>query len=475
MRTIPRSIVGLAPFLLLLVFSTNRADACSCMVSGPPCQAYWRSDVIFAGTVTGIASKSVKETFGDNREYWRTMRVVSFAVENTYKGTKNSYVEVLTGAGGGDCGYQFSRGGRYMVYADRDKDDGLLYTGICSRTRTLESAAEDIEYFKNIPAPGTGASITGKVTLSTASLKNQDGRLEVKELEGVRISAVSVSGGGRTFEAVTNSTGRFSMSGVPPGKYKVTADLAEGVSNYRTSEVELVDRGCAGVDFWASENGQVSGKVVDANGNPVQGVRVDIIPKDEAYSAKPLGKWGFTQNDGTFQIESLPSGKYLLGLNLTVSENSDCPVVRAYYPGFADPEQASAIDLGAGQKLKDLVIRMPAPLRPRRTITGTVVWPDGSPAVHAAIGLSNAEGHAYSVGGQKAVDDKGRFTFEVTEGCKYLAYAYTFGVTVNGKQEEMRHAEPLEFTVTGDTPQPIRLVLTSRGFQHREDEDKQNR
>jgi hypothetical protein len=445
------------------------------MASGPPCQAYWQSDVIFAGTVKGITSKSVKETFGDDQGFWVTIRVVSFAVENTYKGTHNSYIEVLTGAGGGDCGYGFTPGGRYMVYAYRSEKGGLLYTGICSRTRPLDEASEDIEYFKNIPVPGTGASIMGKVTLTTASLKNQDGRMQLKELEGVRITAVSVSGAGRTFEAVTNSTGKFSMSGLPPGKYKVTADLADGVSNYRTREVELVDRGCAGVDFWARENGEVSGKVVDAQRNPVKGARVDIIPKDEAFSAKPLGKSSFTLDDGTFRMDWLPQGKYLLGLNLSVSGNSDCPVVRTYYPGFADPEQASAIDLGTGQKLKDLVIRMPAPVRARRTITGTVVWPDGSPAVNAGIGLANAEGHAYSIGGRKGVDDKGRFTFEVTEGCKYQISAYTFGVTVNGKQEEMRHAEPLEFTVTGDTPRPIRLVLTSRGFQHREDEDKQNR
>jgi hypothetical protein len=83
MRTIPRFFLGLAPFLLLLLFSSIRADACSCAGSSTPCEAYWQTDVIFAGTVTGINSKLVKESFGDNENYWRKMIVVSFAVENT--------------------------------------------------------------------------------------------------------------------------------------------------------------------------------------------------------------------------------------------------------------------------------------------------------------------------------------------------------------------------------------------------------
>lgn len=58
-------------------------------------------------------------------------------------------VEIATGLGGGDCGFAFQVGADYVVYAYRNSE-GRLETGICSRTRLLSQAAEDVEYIRSM-------------------------------------------------------------------------------------------------------------------------------------------------------------------------------------------------------------------------------------------------------------------------------------------------------------------------------------
>ena len=58
--------------------------------------------------------------------------------------------------GGGDCGYPFQTGTEYVIYAYKNSD-GRLETGICSRTRPLAEAGDDVAYFHSMAsAPATG-------------------------------------------------------------------------------------------------------------------------------------------------------------------------------------------------------------------------------------------------------------------------------------------------------------------------------
>src|SRR5207247_1920928 len=44
-------------------------------------------------------------------------RQVDFAITRVFRGNKQDQVSVLTGLGGGDCGYNFQTGQTYLVYA----------------------------------------------------------------------------------------------------------------------------------------------------------------------------------------------------------------------------------------------------------------------------------------------------------------------------------------------------------------------
>jgi len=463
-----RLLVWLALGIAVLL-GHSTIHACSCAGTEPPCQAYWNSDVIFAGQVLGSGEISVSDDVSVAGSNFIGKRVVRFNVEGAYKGTRDSYIEVTTGWGGGDCGYEFEKGAHYLVYAYRDEKDRRLYTGICSRTRPLADATEDLEYFKNIPAKGTGATISGNVLVLSAPLKYKGGLLDVKPLSGIKITVVGKNPRAKT--TTTDKDGNYRIEGLEPGKYKVSADIPASISEYSQREVEVVDRGCAGTEFRGSLNGVVSGKLTDAAGQPVAGIKVDLIPQDQAYSESPQGKWTFTRDDGTYQIDWLPPGKYIVGVNLIGSESSECPNRRVYYPSASEPSLAKIVTIGEGQKLKDLNVHLPPPAE-EGTIEGTVFWPDGSLAVHAVVTLTNGTEPHYLIGKQQVVDDKGHFVRKAIVGCKYQVLAFTYGNRFGDTVEEMRHSEPVNVRVTSEPGQPLKLVLSAPGFQHSDGEKK---
>ncbi|MBX3295443.1 MAG: hypothetical protein KF762_07005 [Acidobacteria bacterium] len=91
-----------------------------------------RSSVVFSGEVLEISN--LTNRYGVK---------VAFRVESVWKGKKLEEVVVFTGKGGGDCGYPFVIGGKYLVYALQSRD-GILTTNICQRTQLFSSANEDI-------------------------------------------------------------------------------------------------------------------------------------------------------------------------------------------------------------------------------------------------------------------------------------------------------------------------------------------
>jgi hypothetical protein len=58
--------------------------------------------------------------------------------------------KVRTGLGGGDCGFRFEVGKRYLVYAFAD-DSGRLSTGICSGTAMLQDSLANLSYLRGDP------------------------------------------------------------------------------------------------------------------------------------------------------------------------------------------------------------------------------------------------------------------------------------------------------------------------------------
>lgn len=128
--------------VLLLCYSSN-ALACSCMPALTVKEEILRSDFVFTGTVKA-KNKFIIKTYLPGIENLFNDTEFVFEIDALYKGRQmDKTVEVLTGSGGGDCGYMFEIGEKYIVYSRLVFPERLSYemfepyyiTSICTRTQ----------------------------------------------------------------------------------------------------------------------------------------------------------------------------------------------------------------------------------------------------------------------------------------------------------------------------------------------------
>lgn len=151
MRT--TSMIGL---FMLCIFGSGPTLACSCVrtVPGsvPPPSITERTTAVpgeaaFEGTVvkTELHGFLIDSREGSlipvGLDDWGLDSIfmqITFDVSRSYPSDGRKTAVVKTGLGGGDCGYPFVVGKKYLVDAGKDQT-GHLYTGVCSQTTSLES------------------------------------------------------------------------------------------------------------------------------------------------------------------------------------------------------------------------------------------------------------------------------------------------------------------------------------------------
>jgi hypothetical protein len=107
--------------------------ACSCVPEKPIKEDVDSALMVFAGTVIDARSDS-----GD--------RTVRFKVTTAYKGEMPNKLSVHTSEYGAMCGYPFRKKESYLVFVHLYEKK--LYTSICTRTKKLSDAKEELAYLK---------------------------------------------------------------------------------------------------------------------------------------------------------------------------------------------------------------------------------------------------------------------------------------------------------------------------------------
>lgn len=74
-------------------------------------------------------------TVVESRRFDDRHQLIELEIHEVFKGPASATVRVVTGLGQGDCGINFQRGGRYLVYADGNEES--LSAHLCSRTKLL--------------------------------------------------------------------------------------------------------------------------------------------------------------------------------------------------------------------------------------------------------------------------------------------------------------------------------------------------
>jgi hypothetical protein len=174
----------------------------------------------------------------------------------------------------------------------------------------------------------------------------------------------------------TDAAGHFSLR-LAPGSYRLWVErngyarqvygalspAGEGLPLTLSPGQQLHD-----VGFQVIPLGAMAGRVLDEDGEPLQGVGIQVLRFNYANGHRQLiSVTGSTSNDrGEYRVFGLPAGRYLLLASLPngpmsrpmeagalVPEVQD-PYAPLYYPGVPDVDSASLVSLGEGAELADM-------------------------------------------------------------------------------------------------------------------------
>lgn len=444
-----RPVVLLLGILIVVSLASQTANACSCGGPGAPCESYGAASAVFAGTVISTR-EGPRPKRGERSEVDWTPRAVKFSVEQPYLGVAGTEVEVFTGRGGGDCGYGFQIGQRYLVYAYRNQDK--LTTSICTRTKLFSNATEDLAFLGTLSSARPGVTIHGSVI-------RQEGKKDEPLNPDILIT---IEGESQRKEIRPDAEGRYRVTGLPPGKYKVTLHLPDTLTTWENeSEITVSDRGCGGVGWYVNDNGRVNGRVVNVEGEPVARILVGLV-EPGANPKENHVKLEQTDDEGNFKFSAVPRGRYFVVVNHTRFPEPNDPnkaYPPTFYPGVIDEAQAQAITVGAGEKLNDLVIRVP-PKQPPSILKVSVAWSDGSPVANAILLVTDVTQGESSISHTVQTDAQGQGTIDGYVGQKLIVNARSDRPWVpSSRNEPMERVDNMRLTLDRPT-QTIRIVIT---------------
>ncbi len=305
--------------------------------SPTPCEAYGGADAVFVGTAQAPVRRWIRQP--DHPPF--TMKVSPVLVEHFYRGV-TTHIVYLTSAG---VEFYLTPGQRYLVYGRRYAEPDVFMT---SPMYGLKDADQAAEHFRFLEAASSGATISGTLKLHDLTAPHD---VPGSPLEGIKIR---VEGEDDRTETTTAVDGSFIVAGLRAGHYTIQPELPENlaVSDRVAQQASVKDGGCATKTLRAYINGRVRGRILAPDKRPLAGASVDLIPMDvapdETGHVKGMGSVSADDN-GAFEFNGRPPGRYLLGFSLYNGPNADGrPYPRTYYPGTDDIAQAVPVEIGRG-------------------------------------------------------------------------------------------------------------------------------
>ena len=285
--------------------------ACSC-IRQTACGVHRYRDADFVGEV--LSSQVMPSD--DNRTFDRVLFQVR--VIESFRGTEKvgEVVGVRTGFGGGDCGYRFKIGVRYLIDASRSGDG--FTTGICSLTAPIQDSEVELRSLRTLAA---GRHLPDLVGVLMRGTETDDGE-NFTPLLGVTVQAKRVAGGSAQTTA-TDAAGSFTFEKLPTGTFELILGLPTNLSaayadnaildEDQIPSVSIESRDADGAAchtlIVVKEAGGIGG-VVQSNGSAkIDGwVNLDTVTADD----KPWNtvRSAIPRPDGKFFLPNLKPGRY---------------------------------------------------------------------------------------------------------------------------------------------------------------------
>jgi hypothetical protein len=155
---------------------------------------------------------------------------------------------------------------------------------------------------------------------------------------------------------LTDAEGKYSITGIAPGSYRCIAAHVGFLRDYRGAFVIDAKAGGNTVDLELAPTASISGRVLDADRDPVQLAQVTAVGAADDYSAT-------TDNTGRYRIGGLPAGEYRVLAHPAAgtaaremrTDGSQPIYYRAtYYSGVGGAKEATRVKVEAGADLSGI-------------------------------------------------------------------------------------------------------------------------
>ena len=201
------------------------------------------------------------------------------------------------------------------------------------------------------------------------------------------------------YSTMSDANGRFAMSGITPGSYRlmvertgfVRSDQGSRGSGRQAPAITLVSgETLKEISIRMQPHAVIAGRVLDEEGEPLSGVQVQALSQRYMQGRRQLMpmQMSMTNDLGEYRIFGLPAGKYFVNAIYRSSGMSSMAVDRTsngaavpdesypatYYPGALDASAAVPLQVVAGQPITsiDFNLRRVRTVRVKGKVRGPV-------------------------------------------------------------------------------------------------------
>jgi len=247
---------------------------------------------------------------------------------------------------------------------------------------------------------------------------------------------VNITGNGKILRGTIHDDAGWLIPALAPGLYTVTASRPNFSQTVPARQMSILPASCADLRILMAINSEVTGRVVDAHGEPIRNATFHLSGQGRALSESrfsvaflrdalfrrlgwakmdevnyPLYNHTRTDNVGRFSFRDVFPGWYYLSSDISeLNTNFQIPLPNVYYPGVYGWPDADQLVAAEGQAIHNVLFRLPD-FGQRRRITILVSSEDGAPVAGAIVqdsGLNPGNQAATNSGAHKTTDAAGQ-------------------------------------------------------------------